>query len=48
VIKSHQLKDVRRQEWEVIQNKVRCWRERFERMSQVLTAANEMEKAAKQ
>jgi len=39
VIKSHQLREIKKAEWQQIQNKVRQWRERFELMHQVLAAA---------
>lgn len=39
VIKSHQLREIKKAEWQCIQNKVRQWRERFELMHTVLAAA---------
>jgi hypothetical protein len=32
IIKSHQLREIKKQEWLQIQNKVRHWREKFDRM----------------
>jgi len=40
VIKSHQLREIKKAEWQQIQNKVRQWRERFELMHHVLAAAS--------
>lgn len=42
VIKSHKLKEIKKQEWLSIQGKIRLWREKFERMHEVLGASNEM------
>jgi hypothetical protein len=39
IIKSHQLREIKKQEWLQIQNKVRHWREKFDRMQQVLAAS---------
>jgi hypothetical protein len=42
VIKSHQLKEIKKQEWLSIQGKIRLWREKFERMHEVLGASAEI------
>jgi translation initiation factor 3 subunit M len=42
VIKSHQLKQIKEQEWLSIQAKIKLWREKFERMHEVLSASTEI------
>lgn len=42
VIKSHQLREIKTQEWKQIQNKVRLWKEKFERMYTVLEASGQV------
>lgn len=42
MIKSHQLREIKKQEWLQIQNKVRTWKDKFERMQQVLQASNQI------
>lgn len=44
VIKSHRLREVKKAEWESIQTKVRLWKEKFQMMHQVLSAAQAHEK----
>lgn len=47
VIKSHQLREIKTQEWQQIQNKVVQWRKRFERMHMVLAASQQVTKEVK-
>ena len=39
VIKSHMLREIKLQEWKAIQQKIRAWKDRFQRVQQVLQAA---------
>lgn len=45
VIKSHQLREIKEQEWIQIQKKIRLWREKFEGMQQVLAASHQIAQA---
>lgn len=38
VIKSHMLREIKLQEWKAIQQKIRAWKDRFQRVQQVLQA----------
>ena len=38
VIKSHMLREIKLQEWKAIQQKIRAWKDRFQRVQSVLQA----------
>lgn len=39
VIKSHMLREIKLAEWQAIQQKIRAWKERFQRVQTVIAAA---------
>ena len=43
VIKSHMLREIKLQEWQAIQQKLRAWKERFQRVQSIMQAANQAE-----
>lgn len=38
VIKNHMLRELKQQEWSSIQNKIRVWKDRFQRVQDILQA----------
>lgn len=38
VIKNHMLREIKLQEWQAIQSKIRAWKERFQRVKTILDA----------
>lgn len=46
VIKSHMLREIKLQEWQAIQAKIRMWKSRFQQVQQVLQASQEYQRQA--
>ena len=41
VIKSHMLREIKLEEWKAIQQKIRAWKDRFQRVKAVMQAAQQ-------
>ena len=46
VIKGHMLRELKEKEWSAILTKIQTWKERFQRVQQVVSAASEAEAQA--
>lgn len=46
VIKSHMLREIKLEEWKAIQQKIRAWKDRFQRVKAVMQAAQQAQDSA--
>lgn len=46
VIKSHMLREIKLAEWKAIQEKIRAWKERFQRVQHVIQASQQAKASA--